>query len=116
MLTVTARYGADGLRSISSEGHAGFADEGEDVVCAAVSALMQALLVGLEDVLGLDDVKFSSDAQKPRMSIAWGSGGTSAQQIAITVLLSLKGVAASYPGYVSVDEFFEEEGKDGVVQ
>jgi uncharacterized protein YsxB (DUF464 family) len=115
MLTVTARHGADGLRSISSEGHAGFADDGEDIVCAAVSTLMQALLVGLEDVLGLEDVKFTSDAQKPRMSIEWGSGGLGAQQIARTVLLSLKGVAASYPGCVSVDEFFEEEGKDGAI-
>ena len=112
MLTVTARHGVDGLCAISSEGHAGFAGEGRDIVCGAISALMQALLGGLEDVLGLADVRFESDALKPRMSIEWGGGGAPAQQIALTVLLSLKGVAASYPGYVSVDEFFEEEGKD----
>jgi uncharacterized protein YsxB (DUF464 family) len=111
MLTITAKFSAAKLRSISSEGHAGFADEGEDIVCAAVSTLMQALLVGLEDVLGLKDVKLARDAKRPRMTVEWADGGVSAQQIASTVLLSLKGVARSYPAFVSITEVFEEEDK-----
>ncbi|MDR1515337.1 MAG: ribosomal-processing cysteine protease Prp [Synergistaceae bacterium] len=111
MLTVTAKHSAAGLRSISSAGHAGFADEGKDIVCAAVSTLMQALLVGLEDVLGLKDVKLTSDAKKPEMTVEWTDDGVSAQQIAFTVLLSLKGVADAYPGFVNVNEVFEEEDK-----
>jgi uncharacterized protein YsxB (DUF464 family) len=109
MLTVTAKHGPSGLYSISSEGHAGFAEEGQDIVCAAVSALMQALSVGLEEVIELKDVTCSSDRDAPMMSIEWSGGGISSQQIAMTILLSLKGVAVSYPGFVSVAEVFEEE-------
>lgn len=33
------------------EGHAGMADEGRDIVCAAVSALAQTALLGLQEFL-----------------------------------------------------------------
>lgn len=35
------------------EGHAGWAEEGHDIVCAAVSALVQTVFLGLERRLGL---------------------------------------------------------------
>lgn len=34
-------------------GHAGLADSGQDIVCAAVSALSQGALIGLEHVVGI---------------------------------------------------------------
>ena len=44
------RDSRDRLSAIFSSGHAGQAEHGEDVVCAAVSALLQAAWVGLTDV------------------------------------------------------------------
>ncbi|HEX3551556.1 MAG TPA: ribosomal-processing cysteine protease Prp [Candidatus Elarobacter sp.] len=41
------------LSSVVSRGHADAADHGEDVVCAAVSALLQAAWAGLTDVAGV---------------------------------------------------------------
>jgi len=41
------------LSSLVSTGHAGQADHGEDVVCAAVSALVQAAWAGLAEVAGI---------------------------------------------------------------
>jgi uncharacterized protein YsxB (DUF464 family) len=38
------------LSSVFSSGHAGQGDPGEDIACAAVSALLQAAWVGLTDV------------------------------------------------------------------
>jgi uncharacterized protein YsxB (DUF464 family) len=38
--------------SIESKGHSGHAQHGKDIVCAAVSALMQALLVGIHEICG----------------------------------------------------------------
>jgi hypothetical protein len=70
---------------------------------------MQALRVGLEDVARLSDVKCLSDRAAPMMSIEWAGGGESAQMIALTILLSLKGVAEAYPGFVNIAEVFEEE-------
>jgi uncharacterized protein YsxB (DUF464 family) len=42
------------LSSVVSRGHAGQAEPGEDVACAAVSALLQAAWAGLTDVAGVE--------------------------------------------------------------
>ncbi|HPZ78044.1 MAG TPA: ribosomal-processing cysteine protease Prp [Bacillota bacterium] len=34
------------------KGHAGFADHGEDIVCAGASAIAQSALLGLQDLYG----------------------------------------------------------------
>jgi len=44
------RDSRDRLSSVFSTGHAGQGEPGEDVACAAVSALLQAAWVGLADV------------------------------------------------------------------
>jgi uncharacterized protein YsxB (DUF464 family) len=41
------------LSSVFASGHAETAPHGEDIVCAAVSALLQAAWVGLTDVAGV---------------------------------------------------------------
>ena len=37
-----------------AEGHTGYAEEGSDIVCAAVSALTQGAVIGLKEVIGLE--------------------------------------------------------------
>jgi len=39
----------------TSAGHAGYGEAGEDIVCSAISALTQTCLLGLTDVVGLDE-------------------------------------------------------------
>jgi uncharacterized protein YsxB (DUF464 family) len=49
MVTVTLYCGQDDrVTGFEVEGHAGFAAQGEDVVCAAVSVLAQSAVIGLE--------------------------------------------------------------------
>jgi uncharacterized protein YsxB (DUF464 family) len=115
MITVTAKRGAAGFFSFTMEGHAYYADPGSDIVCAAVSTLMQALSVGVRDVLNLEGVKIESSKNQDAafMSIEWSGGGARAQAIAETVLLTLGGVEASYPDFVrvSLNEVLEEDNK-----
>lgn len=40
-----------------ASGHSGYAPRNKDIVCAAVSTLLQALAVGLIDVLTLNGVQ-----------------------------------------------------------
>ena len=52
MTTVTVFCEADGaLSGFDCRGHADYAEAGEDIVCAAVSALTQGTLNGLLNVL-----------------------------------------------------------------
>lgn len=55
MLEVTfSRDSRNRLSSIFAGGHAGFAEYGEDIVCAAVSAILQAARLGLTEYAGVD--------------------------------------------------------------
>lgn len=41
------------ITSFSVEGHAGYAEHGKDIVCAAVSAITQTAVLGLEEYVGI---------------------------------------------------------------
>ena len=109
MLEVIAKRGRRGIYSIAAQGHTGFADSGSDIVCAAVSTLMQALWTGLEDVLQLRSLQAVQDPEVPYMARIWEESSREAQYIARTILLSLQAIAESYPDYVLICELVEEE-------
>ena len=44
----------NGWQGFKAIGHSDFATHGEDIVCAAVSALAQTTVMGLQEVLGID--------------------------------------------------------------
>ncbi len=50
-------------RSIRVNGHANYADPGKDIVCSAVSALIQTLGYSLEDLTS-DEITYSFDSGK----------------------------------------------------
>jgi uncharacterized protein YsxB (DUF464 family) len=103
---ITLFRGKEGLVGLESRGHSGRSQKGEDVVCAAVSALVHALLVGLRDVARLGDgVECEVDAEVPLIHVEWPRERASELNLLTqTVALSLKEIASGYPGYVSISE------------
>ena len=89
------------------EGHAGYADPGEDIVCAGVSALAVTALIGLKKVAraameserreGHVWVKLQEPPKSPE---SW----TRAQAILQTTLLGLKDIQKDHPAYIRVTE------------
>ena len=54
MITVTFRVSDQGLiEKMSIKGHAGYADSGNDIVCASASTLLYTAIASLEDLCGL---------------------------------------------------------------
>lgn len=53
MIEAVFRRGERGIAGFALRGHAEVAPKGQDIVCAAVSALAQAALIGLEEVVGV---------------------------------------------------------------
>ncbi|MDR1916470.1 MAG: ribosomal-processing cysteine protease Prp, partial [Synergistaceae bacterium] len=92
MIEVTAKRDANGICSITAQGHSGFAESGSDIICASVSSLIQALSVGLEDVLELQDVRIIRSPEIPVMGFEWNSRLREAQYIALTIAGSLRAV------------------------
>jgi uncharacterized protein len=107
MTKVQVRRAPDGtITELRVTGHAGYADPGEDIVCAGVSALVGTALIGLEKVA---KQPFEA-AEGPGLThCKLCPGGTpesaaTAQTILETTVLGLKDIAKDYPKYVRVTE------------
>ena len=54
MTTVRFLRRGDKLSGVTCKGHTGYAEEGEDIVCAAVSSVVQTAVLGLMQLVGID--------------------------------------------------------------
>lgn len=55
MIRISIQQEADGwIRSIQATGHAGYAEKGSDIICAAVTALMATMVGALQDIAGVE--------------------------------------------------------------
>ena len=93
-----------------AQGHTGYAEAGQDIVCAAVSALTQSTLNGLHSVLKAP-VMFDIDDQGASLEAeltpeATGEQVKQAQLLLVTLLEGLQAIERSYPRNVRI--FFEE--------
>ena len=108
---VTFYRRADGtLTGYRAQGHTGYAPAGQDIVCAAVSALTQSTLNGLRSVLKAP-VMFDIDDQAATLQAeltpeATGEQVKQAQLLLVTLLEGLQAIERSYPRNVRI--FFEE--------
>ena len=62
------KHGEDFVR-ITSEGHTGYACQGEDIVCAALSALLQGASLGILKVVGVK-ADYRVDENKGSLSLS----------------------------------------------
>lgn len=105
MVEVRIRRDSRGrLSSFFASGHAGWADSGEDIVCAAVSTLLQACWLGLSEVAGIEVAGARADG---RLELAWAESArddAAARAIVATAALSVERIATQYPEHVRVIE------------
>lgn len=90
------------LSSFYATGHAGWAESGEDIVCAAVSAVLQAAWLGLAEVRRIDVTGSRSGG---RLELAWphdARDDLGAQAIVATAVLSIERMAMQFPDHVRV--------------
>ena len=107
MTSVVLYREGETLIGVEGRGHSGFAEEGEDVVCAAVSTLLHALLVGLVDVARIEGVEgeMDPDPEVPLIKVMWPK--ERADEISLltkTVELSLREIASGSPEHVDITE------------
>ena len=113
MITITVyRQGPD-IHGFATEGHAGAAPEGQDIVCAAVSALTQAALNGMANVVKAP-VMYEVDDEKAILTACLTPECTKellekAQIILQTLLEAIQAIASQYPRNVRI--IFKERRK-----
>jgi len=101
MLQVTFyRDSRNRLSSIFAGGHAAFAEYGEDIVCAAVSAILQAARLGLQAYAGLE---LEVTQQSGELRMRWPESARdleAVRAIVSTAELSVEQIARQYPAHV----------------
>jgi len=65
-ITITKKF--DEIIKVVAIGHTGYASEGEDIVCAAVSSVIQTAVLGLMQVASIP-IEFKQDADIALMEI-----------------------------------------------
>lgn len=108
MVTVTFyRDSRNRLSSVFAKGHAGWAESGRDVVCAAVSAILQAACAGLQEHAKLD-VGMKRGAGELSFSLPESArDDAGAVAIARTAEIAIEQIAKQHPRHVAAA--FERE-------
>ena len=63
MTDITVYRKDNSIVEVSASGHTGYGEQGEDIVCAGVSTLIQSALLGLLQVVGIN-VKYTVDEEQ----------------------------------------------------
>ena len=90
-------------------GHADFDEYGRDIVCAAVSALSQAAVIGIMEVVGVP-ATVNRDAGELSLEMPSLEGDLEATDVLLeTVYLALADLSEQYPGELGVRIVYSNE-------
>ena len=108
MTTVTFYTEGSRITGFDAAGHSGYAEEGRDIVCAAVTSTVRLIECVLNDVMGLcASVKVNEKTALISLRIP-GSLGQTAESTCQTLLTGmmvyLTELHSEYPGYIEVLE------------
>ena len=104
MTRITVFYNRGSLVGFHAKGHTGYAEAGEDIVCAAVSALTQTAYLGIGELVGADMRLEQKDGELRLMleEDISESEREKAQLILGTMLLGLRSIEENYSDYLKV--------------
>ena len=84
---------------IAITGHARAAPKGQDIVCAAVSTLIQTFVSSVES-LTTDEIK--SSLEPGRAVVEYRNLSDEAKLLADSFFIGICGIASAYPEYVAI--------------
>lgn len=94
MITITR-----GKDRITIEGHAGYAPIGQDIVCSAVSALVQTLIQSVEK-LTTDVIEY--DMKPGRVHIKWWNLSSESRTLIDSFFIGVDMISFEYPDHVRI--------------
>ena len=97
---ITARYDRDGeMHTLSVNGHAGYADKGQDIVCAGVSAIVYALIGWLENNIEA----FTSIDENNGEVIISCEGDEKVEAVFYMAAIGIESIMNAYPDHVDIE-------------
>ena len=111
MITITVYRQGQDIHGFATEGHAQAAPEGQDIVCAAVSAIVQTAVFSLHEIAGLTmECVLDPDGDRVTRKLPRGLRERSetayhdAQVILAAMVLGLRSAAGEHSEFVNISE------------
>lgn len=108
MTCVTFRTEGDRITGFDSQGHSGYAEEGADIVCAAVTSAIRLVEATLNDVLGLAaSVKVNEKDTKISLRLPGGLAATAestCQALLTGLMVYFAELHDEYPDHIEILE------------
>ena len=107
MINILVLKSKQNIVAIEATGHSGYAESGSDIVCSAVSTLLESLINGLIEVLKINP-DYTIDEETPFLKVALKDLSKEkmrdAQILMNSTFLGLKGVEDSYKKFIKIKE------------
>ena len=84
---------------VTVSGHAGYAPHGQDIVCAAVSTLVQNMVFSISE---LTKDKIQYDMQPGSVAIKYGNLSAEAQLLVDSFFIGIRTIADNFPNNVQI--------------
>ena len=106
MTTVTFRMEGDRITGFTVQGHSGYAEEGSDIVCAAVTSAVRLTECAVNDILGLEaSVRVKEESISLKLPGGLGETNESTCQTLLTALMvHFASLHEEYPEHILVVE------------
>jgi len=102
MIKIVAKKDKEDIVFLECSGHSGFAESGKDIVCSAVSTLVQNAILSLQKIANIP-VKYVIDEAKAFLSIDIKNiSNYDAQIIMKSTFLGLQALQKSYKKYIDI--------------
>jgi hypothetical protein len=106
MIKIRIKRNAGKVARVTVSGHAGSAPKGEDLICAAVSALAQSYLFSLQRLL---KIQVGTDVTEGYLSLTLPTNlpertADDATLLAESMLIGMDEINRSYPGFLEVTD------------
>lgn len=105
MTRVTIHKTNDRIVGFIIDGHSGYANFGEDIVCASISLLATTVVNSLNIVAGIDEenIKFSFNEDKGYLSLDTSDSiNEKSDVIYNTFLVGIQSIVESYSDYITL--------------
>ena len=108
MTTVTFHMEGERIVGFTVQGHSGYADEGSDIICAAVTSAVRLTECAVNDVLGLEaSVKVRQKDASITLKLPANLGQThesTCQTLLAALMVHFVQLAEEYPDHITVLE------------
>lgn len=104
MITVKLFRTDGAITEVRASGHSGYAEYGNDIVCAAVSTLVQTACLAITELIG--DIPYKTDEKNAlfAFSIPKVSDRHDIDVILNAMLAGLKNLSSGYPQNIKLEE------------